>query len=75
MTDLLIRDLDPATHDELKRRAEEMGISVQGYVSRLLEQHAARPSLAEWLRRLDELPRHRELSGAELIRAAREELL
>lgn len=75
MTDLLIRDLDPATHDELKRRAEEMGMSVQAYVSRVLDQHAARPSLSQWLRRLDELPRHPEVSGAELIRAAREGLL
>lgn len=75
VTDLLIRDLDPATHDELKRRAEEMGMSVQAYVSRVLDQHAARPSLSQWLRRLDELPRHPEVSGAELIRAAREGLL
>lgn len=75
VTDLLIRDLDPATHDELKRRAEEMGMSVQAYVSRVLDQHTARPSLSQWLRRLNELPRHPEVSGAELIRAAREGLL
>lgn len=75
MADLLIRDLDPAVHDELKRRAEASSMSVQAYVSRVLAQHAARPSLSEWLRRLDELPRHPEAAGAELIRAARDELL
>lgn len=75
MTDLLIRDMDPATHKELKRRAEQAGMSLQAYVSRVLGHHAARPSLSEWLRHLDELPRHPEISGAETIRAAREELL
>lgn len=75
MTDLLIRDLDQATHSELKRRAEQVGMSVQAYVSRVLVQHAARPSLEEWLRRLDELPRHSDASGAEVVRAARDELL
>lgn len=74
MTDLLIRDLDPTVHDELKRRAEASSMSVQAYVSQLLGEHAARPPLTEWLRRLDELPRHPETSGADLIRAARDEL-
>lgn len=75
MADLLIRNLDPAVHDELKRRAEASSMSVQAYVSRLLDEHAARPSLSEWLRRLDELPRHPEAAGAQLIRAARDEVL
>lgn len=74
MTDLLIRDVDPETHKKLQRRAEQAGISLQAYVSRLLEQHAAQPSLSEWLDRLTELPRHPELSGAETIRAVRDEL-
>jgi hypothetical protein len=73
MTALLIRDLDARTHAELKRRAEEGGVSVQAYVSRLLDQHTARPSLADWLQRLDELPRHPDVSGAELVRAGRDE--
>lgn len=75
MADLLIRGLDPAVHQELKRRAEEGGMSVQAYVSRVLDQHAARPSLSEWLRRLDELPRHPEVVGADIIEAARDEML
>jgi plasmid stability protein len=75
MSDLLIRDLDPDVHRELKRRADEEHMSLQAYVSRVLDQHAARPSMKEWLRRLEELPRHPEISGADAVREAREELL
>lgn len=75
MTDLLIRNLDPATHEELKRRAQSAGMSVQAYASRLLDAHTGRPSLAEWSQRLEELPRHPETSGAEALRRAREQLL
>ena len=75
MSDLLIRDLDPDVHRELKRRADEEHMSLQAYVSRVLDQHAARPSMKEWLRRLEELPRHPEISGADAVRESREELL
>lgn len=70
----MIRDLPSGTHDELKRRAQEAGMSLQAYVSQLLERSTATPTLAEWLDRLDELPRHREISGAETIHATRDEL-
>jgi plasmid stability protein len=71
MSDLLIRDLDPDVHRELKRRADEEGMSLQAYVSRLLSRHVARPSMREWLRRIEQLPRHPDLSGADLVRDAR----
>jgi plasmid stability protein len=71
MSDLLIRDLDPEVHRELKRRADEEGMSLQAYVSRLLGQHASRPSMRQWLRRIEELPRHPNLSGADLVREGR----
>lgn len=74
MSDLLIRDLPASTHEELKRRAEEAGMSLQAYVTRVLDRHTATPSVREWLARLEELPRHVEISGAETIRAAREDL-
>ncbi len=74
MGDLLIRDLPAATHAELKQRAEAEAMSLQAYVTRLLEQHTERPTIKEWLRSLDELPRHPDLDGAEIVRAAREEL-
>lgn len=74
MGDLLIRDLPPRTHDELKRRAQQAGMSLQAYVAQVLERSTATPPLDEWLRGLEELPRHRDISGAETIRAARDEL-
>jgi plasmid stability protein len=74
VADLLIRGLDPETHRELKRRAERAGQSLQGYVAGLLEAHTARPSLADWLAELDELTPVDVASGAEAVRAARDEL-
>jgi hypothetical protein len=74
MGDLLIRDLPDSTHTELKRRAEHAGMSLQAYITKILERDTAAPALDEWLRRLDQLPRHRDLYGAEVIRAARDEL-
>lgn len=74
MGDLLIRDLPASTHDELKRRAELAGMSLQAYVAQLLERSTDAPSLDEWLRGLDDLPAHRDISGAEVVRAARDEL-
>ncbi|MEX2324641.1 MAG: hypothetical protein WD576_02730 [Nitriliruptoraceae bacterium] len=75
MGDLLIRGLPALTHQELKRRAGLAGMSLQAYVAQLLERSAATPSLEEWLLRLDELPRHQDISGAEAVRAARDEML
>lgn len=72
--DLLIRDLDPAVHDELRRRANEERVSLQTYVSRLLGQHTGRPTIAQWLRGLDDVARHPGVSGAEAIRDARGDL-
>lgn len=71
MADLLIRDLDPAVHQELKRRADQEHLSLQAYVSRVLGQHAGRPTIAQWLHGLDDLPRHPDVSGAEAVRDAR----
>jgi len=74
MGDLLIRGLTPETHEELKRRAQEAGVSLQTYVARLLERSTVVPVLPDWLSQLDELPRHRSVSGAAAVREARDEL-
>lgn len=72
--DLLIRNVDAQTHDELKQRAAAEGLSVQQYVARLLTTHTSRPSMQEWLRRLDELaPVGTKSSGADAVAAARAE--
>lgn len=75
MGDLLIRDLAPEAHTELKRRAKHAGMSLQAYVAQLLERSAMMPSLEEWLHRLEELPRHHDISGADAVRGARDEML
>ncbi len=74
MGDLLIRGISPETHDELKRRAQQDGVSLQTYVARLLKRATTVPSLADWVEQLEELPRHREASGAQAVRDARDEL-
>ena len=74
MGDLLIRGISPETHDELKRRAQDAGVSLQTYVAQLLERSTAVPSLTDWLGQLEELPRHRGVSGAAAVRDARDEL-
>ncbi len=72
--DLLIRDLSPNTHEELKRRADQAGMSLQGYVAKLLDRSASTPSLGDWLHGLDRLPRHPDVSSAEVMRSVRDEL-
>lgn len=74
MGDLLIRDLSPRTHDELKRRADQAGMSLQAYVAALLDRSTSTPSLGDWLRGLQEVPRHPDVSGAEVMRTVRDEL-
>ncbi len=74
MGDLLIRGISPETHDELKRRAQAAGVSLQIYVARLLERSTAIPPLIDWVEQLDDLPRHRSVSGANAVRDARDEL-
>ena len=74
MRDLLVRGVNAETHQELQRRAEQAGMSLQAYVSDLLEQHTAHPSVSDWLEDLTELPRHAELSGADAVRAARDQV-
>jgi plasmid stability protein len=74
MTDLLIRNVDARTHDELRRRAAAEGLSIQQYVVRVLTAHTSRPSIQEWLRRVDELaPVDTVVSGADAVAAARAE--
>lgn len=75
MTDLLIRDLDPETHAELRGRAAAEGLSLQAYVTRLLRGHTERPSMTAWLARLDELVAvETPTGGAAAVAAARDEL-
>lgn len=49
-------------------------MSLQSYVSQMLERSTSTPTLADWLQELEELPRHAEVSGADAVREARDEL-
>lgn len=75
MADLLIRDLDPDAHRELKRRAERDGQSLQSYVARVLVAHTGHPDLVEWLAELDRLEPVLGTRGSDAVAAARAELL
>ena len=59
MPNVLIRDLDEATHDRLKEKAVALGMSLQAYLGRVLSQEADRLTADEWeafvARRLAEL--------------------
>lgn len=75
MPDMLIRNVPDDTHGELKRRAEAAGLSLQAFVVTLLNEEASRPTLVDWFAALDALPPvQTTMTGAEAVRAAREEL-
>ena len=74
MADVLIRDVDPAMHAELRRRAETAGVSMQRYITGLLAEHVRRPTLQDWLAQLDGLEPVEDVRGADVVAAAREEL-
>jgi hypothetical protein len=69
---LHVRDVPDAVHRRLARRAEAEGMSLRGYVVRILTEAAELPSVDEWL---DDLakgpPRRLRSSGAAAVRASR----
>ncbi|MDA8148957.1 MAG: antitoxin [Actinomycetota bacterium] len=73
--DVLIRDLPAEVHAELVRRAAAEDKSLRAYLREVLTEHAAVPSMEQWLAHLQELgPAHLgSPTGAELVAAARAE--
>lgn len=74
MPDMLIRNVSERTQTVLKRRAKDAGMSVQAYVLRLLDEHAGRPTMKEWL---DRVQPHRTFDhsvGAQAVRGGREDM-
>jgi plasmid stability protein len=55
MTTLIIRDVKPAVLRRLQQQATANRRSVQAEVQALLERHAGKPTMAEWLQRMDRL--------------------
>lgn len=73
--DVLIRDLPDDVHAELARRAAARDMSLRAYLHRVLSEHVAVPSVADWLQRVRKLgPAHAGgPTGPELVAAARAE--
>jgi hypothetical protein len=70
---LHVRDLPEDLHAVLAARAESEGMSLRGYVIRVLTEHASLPTVDEWLNGLARLPGVTPATpAAEAVRAARE---
>ena len=55
MPSITIRDVPPAVHERLARRAATRGQSLQQYLVDLLTQATATPTMDEWLAEVDAL--------------------
>lgn len=71
----MIRDLPSEVHAELARRAAASDMSLRAYLRKVLAEHVAVPSMAEWLQHVRDLgpAHHGGPTGAELVAAARAE--
>lgn len=75
MADILVRGVPAQEHEELKRRADAKGLTLQTYLLGLIQRELSRPTMEEWLQELRRLPKvNTTMTGAEAVRAAREEL-
>jgi hypothetical protein len=72
MPSVQIRDVPEQVHEELVRRAELAGQSLQQFLAAQLAQIAATPTIDEMLKRIEQRPKGR-LSAASAIAAIEEE--
>jgi hypothetical protein len=74
MSIIQVKNVPPAMHGELRRRAGQEGLTIRDYVLKLIERDQRLPSRADWLDRVAALePVTVSQSAAEMIRQAREE--
>jgi hypothetical protein len=74
MSIIQVKNVPPAMHSELRRRAQQEGTTIRDYVMKLIERDQRRPSRRDWLDRVSELePVAVTQSAAEVIREARAE--
>jgi hypothetical protein len=74
MSIIQVKNVPPAMHTELRRRAVQEGLTIREYVLKLIEKDQRLPSKTDWLDRVAELePVTVSHSAAETVRAAREE--
>ena len=68
-----IRDVPEEIHSTLKARAAREGMSLSDFIKRELEHTAERPSMREWLERIQQAkPIPMKRSAAQVIRELRE---
>lgn len=69
-----IRDVDSDVVDVLKSRAAAEGLSLSEYLKQQLQEHASRPTNRELFEEWSRRPRRNlDVSGADLVRAHRDE--
>jgi hypothetical protein len=74
MSNLQVKNLPPAMHSELRRRADQEGTTIRDYVLKLIERDQRLPSRRDWLERVAELePVAVSRSAAEMVREGRDE--
>jgi hypothetical protein len=74
LSNIQVKNVPPELHGELRRRADQEGLTIRDYVLKLIERDQRLPSKADWLDRVAELePVAVSQSAAEVIREAREE--
>jgi len=72
MGTIQLRNVPPALHRELKRRAAISGLSLSAYLLQEFEAIAERPTLQEMMERLGQLPPVK-ISSKEIVRSIRED--
>lgn len=69
-----MKNVPQAMHTELRRRADQEGMTIRDYVLKLIERDQRLPSKRDWLERVATLqPVSVSRSAAEVVRDAREE--
>jgi hypothetical protein len=69
-----VKNVPPAMHGELRRRADEEGMTIRDYVLKLIERDQRLPSKRDWFARVSALePVAVSQSAAEVVREGREE--
>jgi plasmid stability protein len=68
-----IRDVPEQVHSTLKARAAREGLSLSDFIKRELEHVVERPSMSEWLERIQQAkPIRSKQSAAEIVRELRD---
>jgi hypothetical protein len=75
MSNIQVKNVPEKLHAELRRRADEKGLTIRDYVLMLIEKDQRIPTKLQWLAELDAMRPEKlgRTSGVEAIRGAREE--